>query len=995
MQEEELVKKQEEELQYLNQRIKEISEKEEKVLAKEARTIAEFVEYKMKLLKTCYDKSDATVKESIHQLTRYPQLQCFLSDQEFSDTNRSRKVTLEDDIIYSERAVKIHIDKGIPERYKNRAIEFYSFYYGRYRLFFRCFGRDFLQQENIYKKFVDDIFSPKEKCYYTSKERLEITGATIIDKTFINEVRRKNFSMVEFYTAIQSENSLCQWYGVANDWDIEREDYGKLKQVITTSLNQKREYKVCGIVHGSGGSGKSTVLRRLCIDIQPIGNCTVVWISDVMQFYQHGISVIKQDLEANGNKKYVVVIEDWYRMFHNNTETGSKILKQLHENNNIRIVIGDRTIVGKPYENYGSDYNLLLCSNENKVVIEQIIKKYPDWQEASERLFESLNNDEPTLFLLLFILARISHENSGTTSVNLSDPLVVFKNIIKSDLNFISKQEEEKYQGLAKALYYWAYIYTEHKVSISYETFLMIANHYNGKNTTEISDLFSRWNADDEILDKLKIYINKDKNGLLQFNHDILAEGLSKLNIDGWKKFGTKIQLELLDVITDKGDNHSASVFLGTMLSKEERIFKNQEEKLIFVKRLILKSNHDQAYLYEFSKLQIDDQKLIEVAQLSWDNKNYDVNLWEKYFMQIKNDMIFKDNLFTILRDDNICEYNPEFISIILEYYKNINERNDFIDDILSDDKLKEAPAIITINFLKYATCETLYDFLKKRLQNSKGQISPYTTFRISLTYATKKVALELYKKILYEDDLKIINAQIIRECLYYVTYEIKQDFCKKILQNDYWKTIDAEITDRCLYYVTDEIKQDFCGNILQENNWQRYDCSLIYICLKCYENKTKIPKNVYNIIEYIISYSDEGSIMATNYLNLLKINFQQHPAWRKRTQKIIQNWETEPQEIVVNILLSHQVYPDKIYKICSELLTCWEKRFDKMKYFLNKDLYFEASLIIAMGHPHLRSLAKQTASEILKLRPLFYKDEFKSIITQIVENNIYPEWEI
>lgn len=198
-----------------------------------------------------------------------------------------------------------------------------------------------------------------------------------------------------------------------------------------------------------------------------------------------------------------------------------------------------------------------------------------------------------------------------------------------------------------------------------------------------------------------------------------------------------------------------------------------------------------------------------------------------------------------------------------------------------------------------------------------------------------------------------------------------------------------------CLYYATDEMKQDFCGKILQENNWKGYDCSLIYFCLKCYENKTKIPKDAYNIIDYIISCSDKDSITTTNYLNLLKINFQQHPAWRKRAQKIIQNWETKPQEIVVNILLSHQIYPDKIYKICSELLTCWKKRFDKMNYFRDNNLSFEASLIIAMGHPHLRDLAKQTASEVFELRPLFYNDEIKSIITKIVENDIYPEWEI
>lgn len=242
---------------------------------------------------------------------------------------------------------------------------------------------------------------------YTSlaeNSKLKIVGATIVNEDFIAHIKTQDFSVLEFYTAIQSENSLCQWYGVvANDLDIERKDYGKLKEAVIASSNQKREYKICGIILGTGGSGKSTALRRLCVDIQKNENFTVVWVNDVMQFCQYGISAIKQDLEANSNKKYIVVIEDWYRMFHNNSETGSELLKQLHKYNNIRIVIGDRTIVGKPYENYGSDYNLLLSSNENKKIIQQIIKKYPDWQTASETLFNSPNAYQPTLFLLLFI----------------------------------------------------------------------------------------------------------------------------------------------------------------------------------------------------------------------------------------------------------------------------------------------------------------------------------------------------------------------------------------------------------------------------------------------------------------------------------------------------------------------------------------------------------------------------------------------------------------
>lgn len=645
MQEEELAKKQGEELQYLNQRINEISEKEAKVLAKEARMIAEFVESKMKMLKTCYGKSDATVKESINRLIRSSQLQCFMAEAETEETKL-------DKMMYSERRIKDHINDGLLDEPRIR--EFYSFYFGRYRLFFRCFERDFLEQENIDESFLDDVFSPKEGDYYVSEEKLEIAGATIIDKAFINEVRRENFSMVEFYTAIQSENSLCQWYGVANDWDIERKDYGKLKKAVSDSLNQKREYKVCGIVHGTGGSGKSTVLRRLCVNFQDIENCMVIWVNEVMQFCQNGISVIKQDIEANSNKKYLIVIEDWYRMLDKQPDTASELLEQIHKYNNIRIVIGDRTIDGKPYENYGSDYNLLLSSNENKEIIEQIIKKYPDWQEASERLFESLKSDEPTLFLLLFILARIIQDKLDANSMNLADPAIVFRNIVKSDLKFI----EDKYAGLAKALYYWGCIYAKHKITISYDTFLAIADNYNGNN--KVSKHFSCWDIKDTILDRLKIYINHNysivnfhiatsskqlndiiTNGhfhehssslyfgfpstdkeFIQFNHDILVdEGFNKIDLG----FSDTVMIDLLEIITEFGDEISASLFLETMIKYEKQIFKSRKKKLLLIDKLIEKGNTHPSYVSALVRLELSYDEIMNYMSRLAEIKNFSI----------------------------------------------------------------------------------------------------------------------------------------------------------------------------------------------------------------------------------------------------------------------------------------------------------------------------------------------------------------------------------
>jgi len=129
----------------------------------------------------------------------------------------------------------------------------------------------------------------------------------------------------------------------------------------------------------------------------------------------------------------------------------------------------------------------------------------------------------------LFVIARITEEQFGDAEIDFSDPSSAFRDIIKSDL----KKINAKYPGLAKALYNWACIYANHKVFIDINSFLKVANKYNGN--TEVSDDFSNWNGRFPEMYRLKNYINVNKKtnlknkklhsiDFLQFNHDKLAE---------------------------------------------------------------------------------------------------------------------------------------------------------------------------------------------------------------------------------------------------------------------------------------------------------------------------------------------------------------------------------------------------------------------------------------------------------------------------------------
>ena len=85
-----------------------------------------------------------------------------------------------------------------------------------------------------------------------------------------------------------------------------------------------------------------------------------------------------------------------------------------------------------------------------------------------------------------------------------------------------------------------------------------------------------------------------------------------------------------------------------------------------------------------------------------------------------------------------------------------------------------------------------------------------------------------------------------------------------------------------------------------------------------------------------------------------------------------------------------------EFYFLCMFILANWKQ---ETKRFLERKNYFN-HIEKSLAHPDLKIEAKQTAMEILhsweeKNNDVEISDSLKEIATQIVENDIYPEWEI
>lgn len=752
------------------------------------------------------------------------------------------------------------------------------------------------QKEDEQEGIPYQILLPKRKqTINLDSKTLDIRGALIINEEFINEVKAQNrkFGMFDFYT---SKKNGSQWYGVINNYDIVRRGYAELRSIVINGFKQDRYFKISAVVYGAGGSGKSTILRRLSVDIQEDKHIKVVWLNDgyAEEFIKQGFPIIKKEIENDQNKRVLIIIDDWYRMFNNKPEIANKILEEIHNTNHIQIVIGDRNIADKPYEKYGTDCELLLSVDENKQIIDQIVTKFPDWKLASEKLFKKEESYQSTLFLLLFILARMSNDTFDITSYNLSDPQIIFRNIIKSDVKFI----ENRYKGLAKAMYYWACMYAEHKIFITYNTFLQLADYYNGNE--DISKDFSRWNAKNPTMDRLKIYINKSsetgglcEDDILEFSHDILVEeGLSKLRWSDWIEFSGSVKIQMTEVIVQMGDDYSASKILETMFSKKEQyVFEDKEDRLNFLKQFLKKDSPNLYHIIkELIRLRVDDWELQECAELLCENQIDSVVFWSEYFRKAKNSSTIKSKLTQILNIESVPKYDFGFIVIVLEYCDNSNIRNAFVENILNSKSFENIDPRIIIACLSYSTNEAKQKFFNEHLLgNNWENIFRFSIYTNScLKYASDETRIEFSTKILKRDDWKAINFLVVCKCIEYAPNEIVLDFSKKVLLDENWSgTFQiSTISYYCLRHTTDDIKESFF-RVFQQNNQYENLFSSVKNCLQYAPDKIRHEFSAKVL-------ADNGWEKKANFSKIVAMHNASYEVGQDLCRKVLENIDLE-----------------------------------------------------------------------------------------------------
>ena len=826
----------------------------------------------------------------------------------------------------------------------------------------------------FFKKIKYGILFLFSDVFKTKRQRLEsihIEGATVVNRQFLRKIKRiglkQKYKAEDFYLAKQYEN--CQWYGILNNWDIERDAYKTIKEELKNSFaDEFRQPKIIALILGRGGSGKSTLMRRVAVDSVQNDFCTL-WLNDkeISIFYKSGINYI-----ANYSKtKFLILIEDWYRI-KQNTAHAKEIIDSLCNYSNVRIIIGDRTLdnsISKEHI-FNPDENIIeLKVNENKKTITEIIKKVTHWKETAESLLTRENDYNSTLYLILWVIARSYQDKNGIIEKNTIRKEGLsghFQTIVESDLRNIEKH----YPGFAKALYYYGSIYSQNRIYFGLDTFLNIADEFSEKAIDNRLAFTSK-----EIKPILNIYINITKGlfksagnlSLVAFNHDILTdEGLFKSQVAGWHRFDESILLRILPIIINNGDSFSASTYFYTTLNKISFEDFPNEDRLKHLNALIFDKKNRGYYLNSLINGTIiisENDKVSYITTILNDFLYFDFSTRAicNCLNHIKNHPAAQRAATAILSQPDFYKLPKEIVSTAMKICKDEAEQQKAATAILSQPDFYKLPLEIV---------STAMNICKDEAEQQKAT-----------------------KAILSQPDFFKLPYQIVSTAMKICKDEAEQQKAATAIlsQPDLFK-LPHQIVSTAMKICKDISKAEYFLSKWEKTNW-----GIVYQSLFCFTGSTNYPQFIHDIVNTIITSKSEGGGSYFRYTQLLKIPFQGIDIWDKECYNLIHNYSHASNASLINcVLFSHRSHPEKIRNICETILTNWKTEIVKPINQIYGTPHHGDNIKIAMGHPNLKILAKKTAEEILiseSESPGTINEYLLENAHKIVSAEKYPEW--
>lgn len=447
--------------------------------------------------------------------------------------------------------------------------------------------------DKIVPKFVREGKDNNE--YEIATFTPQYAGLLAITPQFIEQERDKHlsddsYSFEQFYGA----NSNVQWWGIINGLVAERAIYTDIKDHINKVLSKKINKPIITLILGSGGMGKSTLLRQLAIDLST--NHNVFWLDDWETFQSENIA----DSLAISSGYPLICLDNWHRLADEDKKSIKKWLNHNNFNSKIKWLITDRKEAKELSEfSYAkSEFNFDSIKNidkaqDNKLLINIVADKIPAWKDfALELQHHDIAKTKP--FQILFILYRWAGKEE---KINFDDFETSFHKIIKDDIEEL--QSNKQLRGFADALIDFASLFIDLKVRLTKATFLRLADYYHGD--TYLSSCYQMRELDEDIWGILRYYINihgvtrklvdNNEATFLKFVTEDLAETI----VDNFGEiFAQRKHLVCRRIIDDKNKFSASEMLYAATVN---HVFDNKTI-LSFIKKLLDRKNPIDTYLH-------------------------------------------------------------------------------------------------------------------------------------------------------------------------------------------------------------------------------------------------------------------------------------------------------------------------------------------------------------------------------------------------------------
>ena len=305
-----------------------------------------------------------------------------------------------------------------------------------------------------------------------------VFGLQRVNRAFLAAERRKtgpNFTPAHFYRATPD----VQWWGVANELLSEQSLFPEVLAHVRRAVSGSAP--LIGLLFGSGGMGKSILLRRLGATLAE--KFAVWWVDSAEDVLQDRAAAEEKLLESD--KPPLVLLDDWTMALQDKERKDFQAwFGQLYRSGagrRIKFILTARNwnsdeLPAKLLQDGGSSrFDLDKRSRleqDNPMLLDKAAEKLADpaWTAAAQKLRSSnLTRTKP--FHLLFVLMRGKQVLAGQNVEG------VFEEIVQSDLDKLWREPYKK--GLAAAVSTLAFLHVKFHPHLSRKALRKLAERHN------------------------------------------------------------------------------------------------------------------------------------------------------------------------------------------------------------------------------------------------------------------------------------------------------------------------------------------------------------------------------------------------------------------------------------------------------------------------------------------------------------------------------------